>query len=124
MRLTYDPRYDTVNHWPETISEDDGPVPCVHCKDETNISCTKCNVALCCNERRNCYILYHTDTKGKIICTPEFVPPVVFVPYQDSSTSERELSSDSESDLDHSESDLPCLESDNGDPESTQASCS
>ena len=109
MRLTYDPR--------DAISE----VTSVHCNDETNISCTKCDVSLCCNERRNC-CLYYTDTKGKIICTPEFVPPVVFVSYQDSSTSERELSSDSESDLDHSESDLSRLESDNGDPESIQAS--
>ena len=122
MRLTYDPRYDTVGHWPKPID----PVPCMHCKGETNISCTKCEVALCCNERRNCYILYHTDTKGKIICTPEFVPPVVFVPYEDSSTSERELSSDSdpESNLDHSESDFSGIKIDNCDPESTQPSCS
>ena len=102
MRLTYAARYDTMDHWPKPISE----VPCVECKEEANISCKKCKVALCLNRGRNCFIMYHTPPKGKIICIPKFAPPLAFVSYEESSTSERELSSDSESDLDHSESDL------------------
>ena len=108
MRLVYALRYDIMDHWPKPISE----VPCVECKEETNIPCKKCQIALCLNRGRNCFIMYHTPPKGKIICSPKFAPPLAFVPYEESSTSERELSSDSESDLDHSESDLDHSKSD------------
>ena len=123
MCLRYDPRYDSISHWPQTISGDDGPVPCVHCKGQTNLFCIKCKVALCCHDMRNCFLLYHTDYKGKIICLPDFLPPLVLVPSLDSSTSESDLSSDSESDVDDPKSDLPGLQSDTGDPERTQAYC-
>ena len=117
MLLRYDPRYDSISHWPQTISGDDGPVSCVHCKGQTNLSCPKCKVALCCHYMRNCFLLYHTEYKGKIICLPDFLPPLV--PSLDFSTSESDPS-DSKIDLDDPESDLPDLQSDPGNPESTQ----
>ena len=84
MHLAYAAQYDTMNHWPNPISE----VSCVECKEDTNTQCKKCEVPLCFNGKGNCFTNYYTSPKDKITYIPKFAPP--------------HLSSDSESDLDHS----------------------
>ena len=89
----------------------------MHCGCQTSMACLKCEVTLCCNGKRNCFVPFHTEDMGEIICLPSFLTP--HVPFLDFSTSESDPS-DSEIDLDDPESDLRHLQSDPGDPESTQ----
>lgn len=60
-KVTYDPpnskRYDESGHW--VVWGDKGR--CRLCKTGTPLSkCVKCNIHLCCNTSKNCFLSYHT----------------------------------------------------------------
>ena len=105
-------RFDGKDHWPHCFSGYDGRARCVHCNSFTNMYCLKCEVSLCCNFMRNCFISYHTEDNNEIIFLPEWL-----MPHPDFSQSESDLD-DPESDLDDPDSEPYDTESDSADPES------
>ncbi|XP_039969660.1 uncharacterized protein LOC120781503 [Bactrocera tryoni] len=54
-------RLDGINHWPEE-SDLKSARMCrrKECKSRTRTRCTKCDVYLCLNKKKNCFTIYHT----------------------------------------------------------------
>ena len=52
-------RFDKYDHWPEQI--DKGRCRNAGCNGYTRISCSKCNVRLCLNDKNNCFKDYHNE---------------------------------------------------------------
>lgn len=59
VKPSNDARYDQLAHWPVKVEKRRCCAVCKTIKTDTN--CEKCNVPLCFNERRNCYLEYHTN---------------------------------------------------------------
>ena len=54
-------RFDNLKHLPKFSSGYNKRRACVHCKAQTNVTCSKCMEHLCLSNKRNCYIPYHSD---------------------------------------------------------------
>lgn len=52
---------DGIGHWPKIVETKERPrCKLPNCKGRPNTYCCKCNVALCLNKERNCFIEFHT----------------------------------------------------------------
>ena len=52
-------RFDKYDHWP--ICEEKGRCRRPGCPGYTTVSCSKCKIRLCFNDRRNCFKSYHNQ---------------------------------------------------------------
>ena len=64
-------RFNPMWHLPFCFSGYYDRHRCAQCKAQTNVFCMKCEVFLCCSYKRNCYILWHTEHKGRLVAVPE-----------------------------------------------------
>ncbi|XP_025419430.1 uncharacterized protein LOC112689794 isoform X2 [Sipha flava] len=57
-RLCADVQFDKIEHWPCPISERQR---CKHCPEHSysRMKCEKCNVYLCLNNNKNCFVSFH-----------------------------------------------------------------
>lgn len=53
-------RMDQVGHWP-IISEKRGRCKLPNCKGSPSVMCKKCNVHLCIEKKRNCFVQFHVE---------------------------------------------------------------
>ena len=66
-------RFDGKNHLPHGFDGYRDRHRCALCKAQTNLICMKCEVFLCCQFKRNCFIPWHTEDKGKLVQTPIYL---------------------------------------------------
>ena len=66
-------RFDGKEHLPHCFSGYIDRHRCQLCKAQTNMYCTTCEVFLCCMAKRNCYIPFHTEDRGRLVRTPAFL---------------------------------------------------
>lgn len=59
-------QYDGINHW---CKYSDGQVRCKYpgCQLKTRAFCSKCNLNLCNNPLRNCFVKFHTLENCKLV---------------------------------------------------------
>ena len=55
-----DVRLDNIGHLP-AISDNRQACKLPGCKGKINYFCIKCNVHLCCNNKQNCFLIFHTE---------------------------------------------------------------
>lgn len=52
-----DVRYDCYDHWPEPTNDKKRCKLCIKMYSQTK--CSKCNLYLCLNQKRNCFVVFH-----------------------------------------------------------------
>ena len=55
-----DIRLDRVGHFP-AVSQNRQTCKLPGCQSKVNFHCIKCKVYLCCNNKQNCFLKFHTE---------------------------------------------------------------